>query len=287
MHLIFEENPDFYNYYIENVYRPSLGSNLMWDYFFQSNKDWDSTVLCCMPTKTGNYTVFNGGIKYCPPNILFADTWHSSCHLKEFFLMSNIPTKKIVTAVREPISQNLSLVFQAAGHPLFVDQPAFWRGDFDGLLQKIFEIECKKDSDSCMYSKYMEYNQSTLMIQNFFEEQFENRLGICLYDYPFDKEAGYSVISVDGFEIFVFQIEKLNIIYKELFQFIGLESDACLENMNVGDEKWYNYLYSETKETITFSEEYYKWCYQAPYFHHFYSDEDIKKFELKWQGHIR
>lgn len=287
LYLMFESNPEFYKYYMEKVYRPPyVEVNDLWRHLIHSNENWKSTVVCCMPPKTGNCTLFHGGKKYCPSDVLYVDSWHSSVHVKEFFSMSNTSVKKIVTAVREPISQNLSFIFQTAASSL-VDQSAFWEGDYEKLLEKVYKSEINEDNTRCMYSMIMEGNQMTPLIQNFFEKQFENRLGIRLYDYPFDKEAGYSLVNVDGLEIFIFQIEKLNTIHQELFDFIGLEPDAVLENMNVSDDKWYSQLYNETKETITFSQEYFDWSFNAPYLHHFHNDEDIEKFKKKWQGHVR
>lgn len=57
--------------------------------------------------------------------------------------------------------------------------------------------------------------------------------------------------------------------------------------MNVGDDKWYSQLYKETKETIKFSQEYFDWSFNSSYLRHFYSDEDIEKFKMKWRGHVR
>ncbi|MDY3908568.1 MAG: hypothetical protein SOZ48_02390 [Eubacterium sp.] len=112
LYLAFESDPEFYKYYIEKVYQTSCADAVdLWGYLVHSNENWESTVICCMPPKTGNFTLFVGGKKYCPSDVLYVDTWHSSVHVKEFFSMSNTSFNKIVTAVREPISQNLSLVF--------------------------------------------------------------------------------------------------------------------------------------------------------------------------------
>lgn len=286
--LMFEKKPQLYDYFLKYIFCPVKIFNHMWNYSsIYTNQKYVSSVICCMPTKTGNHTVMHTGKKYCPPDVLLVDSWHTSFHVNEFFDVVNTLKKKIVTAVREPISQNLSLLYELAGSGLLVDQTAFWENDYDELLKKIYEIECNKNNKDCMYRKDMHTNHMTELVQNFFENEFEQNLGIRLYDYPFDKEKGCSIIQVGDLEIFIFQVEKLNVIYKELFQFIGLNLDLPLENGNVAENKWYRDYYKKAKETITFSKEYFEWSYNSPYLRHFYSKKDIEEFKQKWITHIR
>lgn len=72
-YLTFESNPEFYKYYLENIYKPLYIGGHLWDYYLSSNKNWNSTVICCMPPKTGNHTVFYGGERYCPSDVLYVD----------------------------------------------------------------------------------------------------------------------------------------------------------------------------------------------------------------------
>lgn len=139
-YLVFESNPEFYKYYMEKVYYPFLDVNYLWSNLIHSNESWESMVLCCMAPKTGNHTVFYGGKKFCPSDVLYVDTWHSSVHVKEFLSMTNTSVNKIVTAVREPVSQNLSFLFQV-GQDIFIDQPAFWKGDYEKLLENFMRLK--------------------------------------------------------------------------------------------------------------------------------------------------
>ncbi len=283
--LKYQENPELYKDYLENICRPKFHKMTLWDYK-QSDRTYESTVVCCMPQKVGNCTIFDGVRRHCPTNVLYANAWHTGMHVNEFLSEMNTFKKKIITAVREPISQNLSMMFQILDDILW-DQPAFWEEEYDEILKKIYHVDAGIDKEESTYSKCVKDNQTALAIQKFFDVVFEEKLGIPIYDYPFDKKAGYSIIKVEDVEIFVYQLEKLDLVYKELLRFIGIPEDTPMQKINLGTGKNYDKIYQKVKETITFSQEYFDWSLNTRYIQHFYSDEDIEKFKQKWSAHVR
>lgn len=287
---LFQEKPELYDYYLKEVFLPNIPQKDMWEKIMGlGSQNREECICLCMPPKTGDYTILHtaemAGNGY---NIINA--WHSAYHIgKLLTFFGDRKRIKLVTAVREPISQNLSYLFQYVDKHCW-ERTEYWNGGGD--VQVLFEqfiqenvLEPEKAYHT-IFERTKELKQCTVAIQNFFEKEFEERLGICLYDYPFDKERGYSIIDVNGIEIFIYQIEKLNEIYKELFQFLNIDTSAKLIPGNEAKSKYYYRYYLEAQKEITISHQYFDFCYHTEYVNHFYSKEDIQKFKEKWRNHI-
>ena len=119
----------------------------------------------------------------------------------------------------------------------------------------------------------------------FFQENFEKYNHINVYNYPFDKKRGYSIIQDKDTEIFVYQLEKLNDIRKELGEFLEIENLELI-NDNVGEEKWYASAYKQALKGLKLSREYFEYCYNSELVRHFYSEEDIHRFRKRWSKNI-
>lgn len=249
----------------------------------------DSFLILCLPPKTGDWTL-NRSLQFA--NIDFINLWHTafrfSTYMGEIFLKRK---NKIITAVREPISQNLSIFFNMV--EFLWDIPEYWEGGGD--VQLLFDswIEHELGNNIHMYSKekiqtfpYFEYfkhaERIEYVIQYWFEHCFHTYLNIDLLKYPFDTEKGYSIIQEGNKEIFVYQIEKLNQIKDELGEFVGAR-DFKLLNDNVGENKWYKRAYSAARKEIVLTEEYVESCYQLDWVRHFYSKQDIQNFRHFWE----
>lgn len=139
-----------------------------------------------------------------------------------------------------------------------------------------------------MFSKYVTDQRDTVdLIQTRLDVGFKDFFGFNLYDYPFDKERGYSVIKENNVEIFIYQCERLGEIYQNLFEFLGVFEGGSLRLGNVADKKWYFSYYKQAISDIEFSREYFESCYGSEELHHFYSEEDIKGFRNKWINNVR
>lgn len=284
---LFKEDEEFYDYYLNYILPRTGESELLWDDYFEKmeeSENMDSTIICCLPPKTGNYTVMEG-LNNCKNSVLCVDTWHTSFHIPAFIHKVKTPVNKIITAVREPISQNISLLFQVASECLF-DQQEFWENDYSKLLEKAFLIDSDLDIENSIYRKLTRDEHKTMFIQNFFEEQFKRRLGIDILSFPFDTQKGYSILKHNGVEIFIYQLEKFDPIQKELNSFVGIDPNIKFEKANAAENKYYYSLYQETKQTIHFSKKYFEDTFDNEYIKHFYSESDIEKFQKKWEGHV-
>lgn len=103
--------------------------------------------------------------------------------------------------------------------------------------------------------------------------------------YPFDKEKGYTIIKEGNIEVFVYQLEKLNDVFLELSDWVGVPFEKMV-NANKAEDKWVGESYKQACKEIEITQEYFDRCYNEPYVKHFYSDEDIEKFKERWRSHI-
>lgn len=172
---------------------------------------------------------------------------------------------KVISLVREPVGRNISDLFQ---------NPKYYL-DEGQSLQNI--------SVNDLIDKFKKNNSFDYTL-NWFDNEFKEYTGIDVYDYPFDKEKGYSIFSANNFEILILQMEALNRVYKTvLSDFLGV-SVAQLNLANQSAKKSSGYLASQLKEKITFSQQSLTSVYSSRYVKHFYSEEDINSFTRKWMS---
>jgi len=250
----------------------------------------DTVYIQCQPMKTGNFTINNSLMR---ENIFLVFCTHLP-RLIDLSFLRKMGFKKIrlITSVRDPISQNLSSLFQilSQNSEVIFQYLAQSETCLGGDVQKAFEavVESRsyfefKNNLNTIGKKITSKTFNTYLIQDFLEE-FRTHL-FDLTKVPFDKEKGYQIIKNDDIEIFVYQLEKLNQISKELFAWAGCDK-AKLINSNLASEKWVKNVYERSKVEIRFPKEYFDKCYNEPYIRHFYSEKDIIKFKEKWKNNI-
>lgn len=263
----------------------------LWEYLAELDYLGENIFyFLCLPPKTGDWTL-NASLHHL--NKKFINLWHSFHHmlpeLKEFLKNKTV---KIVTAVREPVSQNISEFFQMCN--CFWDTPEYWEkgGDVQFLFDEFLAHELPElfskgaeRRELCYFEAYKKAERLEYMIQHFFERQFEPFSGIDIYQYPFDKEKGYSIITEGNVQIFIYQLEKLNYLKKELADFLGVKKLELI-NDNTGDLKWYADAYSDAKKNLKLRREYLEWCCSGKFMNHFYNKKDIQAVYDKWKGCI-
>lgn len=272
---------------------PTIDGRIKWNHAFDVKYFCqESYNILCLPPKTGDWTL-NAAIENSGKH--FVNFWHSysrmTDELKEFLAGEKI---KIITAVRDPVSQNLSIFFNML--ECFWDIREYWEngGDtqmlFDSWIKHELKTDIKMHSKKCIkafpfFEQFKQSENVEYVIQNWFQNKLENYIDIDLCQYPFDHRKGCMVISKDNYEIFVYQLEKLDVIRNDLARFLSLDS-IVLVNENVGERKWYANAYKKAKQELVLTEEYIEYCYNSKYVKHFYCQEDIEQYKESWLTHI-
>ncbi|MCM1157850.1 MAG: putative capsular polysaccharide synthesis family protein, partial [Clostridium sp.] len=234
--------------------------------------------------KTGNNTI-QQSVKECKGNILPIVHWHTLINIDIQRFLNQLSLKLII-GVREPIKQNISLMYQSltageTGKCAYYDLDAYWRGGGD--VKKIFNEYVIKSDKDCCYTELKKKRRGDGLVQHFFEQEIEPFLGIDIYQYPFDKENGYSIYHIsDKLDIMIYQLEKLNSLEAEVGDFLEIE-DFELVKDNDSADKWYKESYQNVIKNMCIDKRYYEECYSGKYINHFYSAEDIDKFKAQWQ----
>ncbi|OOB79501.1 MAG: hypothetical protein BEN18_00390 [Epulopiscium sp. Nuni2H_MBin001] len=259
-------------------------------------------VLLCLPPKTGDHTL-NRTLSASKVN--YVNICHSSKRF-EIDLLTD-PIIKVITAVRDPLSQHLSNTYERLNLHMCINKNNKWLGQFIAYINnsdKTPEEAIKQLKDTFYTTEFNSQAFFDLTVANntlannslykpnittFLENFAEDILNITAY--PFDKEKGYTIIKEGRLEIFVYQLEKLNDIIPELSEFATSRGEGQpfteLVNGNIGEEKSYAESYKRAKKEIIITQEYFDACFDAPYVHHFYSEADIEKFKARWRPHIK
>lgn len=179
--------------------------------------------------------------------------------------------KKIITMVREPISVDLSTVFEWIGMGSSSGYFAHQISQGKSYPQVISELMVK------MQDRQFEW----------FNDELKELCGIDVYSYPFDKEKGYTIISENEVEILLLKTEKLSNLTNVIRDFLK-EQRFELVNENVGKNKKYAHLYKAMKKKIELPQEYVEHYYSNNfYMNHFYSKEEQRAFSDKWKRNVK
>lgn len=163
---------------------------------------------------------------------------------------------KILIGVREPVSRNISGYFQTLTS----------REKSTSLEQHIHRFYAFCPHLAATY---------------WFDNELLEKFNIDVYQYPFNKELGFSKIKQGNIEIFIYKFEKLGNLEIELKKFLNLE-DLKLTRTNDAEEKWLNNIYREFKKNLRPSKEYLDLLYSTKYSKHFYTDSEISDLIKKW-----
>ena len=186
---------------------------------------------------------------------------------KERRLLKSRHKIKIISAVRDPYTKNVSHYFQDL--PYWLSYNTLYRkrsgGRFErgGLLEDVF-LNC--------------FNHDYSL--NWFDAEFKKFTGVDIYDYPFDHAQGYQIIDSDQFDIFIYRLEDFSKLEKPLSDFCN-ESIKIEKNINTAEVKWYNSINKSFKSNFKPSNEYLNYLYTSKLAQHFYSEEELNAFYKK------
>lgn len=246
--------------------------------------NWDDLgIFVCMYGKTGDNTLFKTFDQHSIPFV--------GSHFPKYFNQDYFPGKtvRIVTAIREPISRTISGMYQGLSNlsqtsaTIFEDFLPKKSNDAQDYLTSLASQTSYKKRYNMFHQQPYE-SEAPLTQAILWFDSFKEHI-VDLLAHPFDQEAGYSIIKEGRYDIFVYQLERLNDIIPQLSEWVGVPFDK-LENANEASSKWIANSYKQAQKELKFSQEYFDLCYNDPYIQHFYSQEDIAKFKEKWRKNI-
>lgn len=205
---------------------------------------------------------------------------------------------KIITSVREPIARDLSGFFQGSDLDLWPfsamnNHLIFWYGDYhkngarldaEELKQRMPGWEGNLNDTFCKAARII--CEKKLDEFTWFDYEIKQLFDIDIYQYPFDKKKGYSIIKKNNVEILVLKMEQLAYLEKVISDFAG-NMEIHLNKVNEGQNKLYSYTYKELKNTICLNRDYFDYYYDNnERLKHFYTDDEINNMKAHWEKHI-
>lgn len=208
----------------------------------------------------------------------FRDAWENEIHRKR--------NLKVITAVREPLSRDYSAFWQAFTERVqHIMRMPILGNDFQKMYDIFIDFILKgsaytkeKLGDSMPYTWNDEFE--------WFDEQIKKHLGIDVFEYPFDRERGYTIIKKENIELFLFKVEKMEDILDEISTFVGAGRFSRI-NANMAEQKWYGLAYAEFKKEVSLPKKYVNHYYRNNYkMDYFYTQEEKNGFLEKWRRNI-
>lgn len=194
---------------------------------------------------------------------------------------------KIVTAVREPLARDYSAFWQSFTNgleraylmPIFNRNIQRMYDDFTELILNGYPAAGEKLECALPYTWRNEFE--------WFNEEIKQYFDIDVYDFPFNKEAGYQVIEKNNVQLFIFKVEKMERIMPALCDFIGCNSLSS-QNANKAENKIYHLAYKKFRKEVKLSPNYIDYYYNNnTYVNHFYTVKEQATFRRQWKENIK
>jgi len=172
---------------------------------------------------------------------------------------------KVITLVREPVANNISMFFQLLGRYIGTDSEIT---DYDiDELAGIF------------IGNYMHARPLTWL-----DAEIKTNFGIDVYQKPFPIHQGYTVITQGKTSLLVLRCELDDRMKSQaIADFLGLDGFEIVHS-NVGSNKPYADLYAEFKRRISIPPALLDQMYNSRFSRHFYSEEEREQFRARWSG---
>lgn len=164
---------------------------------------------------------------------------------------------KIITGIRDPIARNISAFFQS-----------------------LSEGNNNNTSNNVLIEEFFLFaNHFTPLY--WFEREIRHHFNINIYNHKFNKSKGYSIIEKNGVEIFLYRLDKLDELEKEIGKFLDSKNFE-LKYKNKSNQKWYSEKYYAFKREIKFKESFLNLIYNDDRISYFYTKSEIINFKSKW-----
>lgn len=246
----------------------------------------ESIFLNALP-KTGN-TSLNVSLeedkKY---NVLctYHASYYDECtymHLKKIVQCFNKNKIKIITGIREPIERIISNKWQVIDSPDLNNDRCVTTLIDENYHYFIDDLISSTKLTGMSFSARNFFYADCI---NWFKDHIEKPFGIDVFAYPFDKDKGYSIIRENNISIFLYRLDKLSELEKEIGQFVG-DNSFKLKKANEASEKKYAFAYKEYLQNIKINKDFFNTLVNSRGMTHFYTDEECKKYKNKWNDRL-
>lgn len=187
--------------------------------------------------------------------------------LREQIIKPRRPAK-VISLVREPIGRNISAYFEN--------------------LDRLWDIKNAHESltmDQLQAGFFEKFSQSSAL--TWFDDEFNNVLGIDIYQKPFPHAERFVRIDSPPYEALIMRVDldderKVKCI-EEL---LGIKN-LPWASTNSSDDTVYGDVYREFKKAVRLPREYIDTMLDSKFSRHFFSPAEIAGFREKWMRHVK
>jgi hypothetical protein len=170
---------------------------------------------------------------------------------------------KVITLVREPVANNVSMFFQLLRRYIGPD---------------VEPSECATDKLIDIFiGKYMHARPLTWL-----DAEVKTNFGIDVFQHPFPIEQGYTTISRENVSLLVLKCELDDRTKsRAIADFLGLDEFEIVRS-NLRSAQPEAEKYKEFKQMIRMPPALLDLMYDSKFARHFYSDEERDRFRIRW-----
>lgn len=235
------------------------------------------SILICGVQKTGTMTLKASLEKVKIARWLLNRTCRDESELNDLkSVIEAFPDHeiRIITGVREPVERVISARWQIMRNPSSYEDELVSTVVDDNYDAFCDVPTCKRKYRDCFMFQYAD-------VKNWFDDQIKEVFGIDIFDYPFDKEKGWSIIRKGNISIFCYRLDKLSSLENEIGEFTGVK-DFSLKRDNSAADKSYYYAYKAYLEEVKIKKEFFEQLMQSEAVTHFYTEEECENMRRKW-----
>lgn len=165
---------------------------------------------------------------------------------------------RIVTGIREPLEYGISAMWQNVFYPALHNDVCF-----ETVLSK-------------GYASIME---------TWLKEHLEDAFGIDVFSQLFDKDKGYGILKKGNISVFIYRLDFLSSLEKELGEFAGIKNFKLL-NDNQANDKEYVFAYNSFWEEVRVKRELFENVMNSKIMTHFYTEGEREAYQKKWAARL-
>jgi hypothetical protein len=193
---------------------------------------------------------------------------------------------RVVTGVRDPIAREISAAFENPfeyGLMEFENVPDRLR-TYPGQMPAVRSLI---DGDVALHvlTEKLKRQDTYDYALNWFDREIKGILGVDVFQYPFDTEAGWAIIEGDECEILIACVERLNeLIPTVVSDFVGAASKLDPHPTNIRVRTTGADAYRHVLRNIHVDRETCDYIYSTRFVRHFYDDSTIQAWTRRWTG---